>query len=194
MEEKWKKKKKKKVKKKKVKYRRRSLWKKCKERVERFLTADRKEEDVEKKARKSDRRPRARQALAKSGRWLFLFLLFWQNWLCVDAAAEGLQKRTEMMKRMRHQEVVEEVSSTKQSTWRQEPEREAEVPKIIVVSDAVRGTMVDLDGKGLQVKQVEKIPRKWKRPNGAGWTERRKEEKRLKCTLLNGPAWSTEKK
>ena len=41
-EEKWKRKKKKKVKKKKVKYRRRSWWNKCKERIARFLTAERK--------------------------------------------------------------------------------------------------------------------------------------------------------
>ena len=41
---------------------------------------------------------------------------------------------------------------------------------------------------------MEKLPKKWKPPNGADWTEMRKEEKRLKCTLLNGSAWSTEKK
>ena len=77
---------------------------------------------------------------------------------------------------------------------RLEPEREAEVQKIIIVSDAVRSTKVDLDGKGLQEKQMEKFPKKWERPNGVGWTEMRKEEKRLKCTLLNGSAWNTEKK
>ena len=36
-----------------------------------ILVAERKEEDVEKKGRKSDRCPRARHALGKSGRWLF---------------------------------------------------------------------------------------------------------------------------
>ena len=72
-----------------------------------------------------------------------------QNWLCIDAAAGRL-----------------------------EPEGEAEVPKIIVVSDAVRSTEVDLDGEGLQEKQMDKFPKKWKRSNGAGWTEMRKEEKR----------------
>ena len=66
--------------------------------------------------------------------------------------------------------------------------------KIILVSDAIRGTKVDLDGKGLQVKQMEKIPRKWKRPEGDGRTEMRKDEKRFRCTLQNGSAWSTEKK
>ena len=148
----------------------------------------------EEEGRKIDRHPRARQALGKSGRRLLLLLLFGQNWLCVDAAAEGLQRRTEMMKGMRQQEVVEEVGSGRESTWRQEPEGEAEVPKIIIVLGAVRGTKVDLDGKGLQVKQMEKIPRKWKRPKGDDRTEMRREEKRLRCTLLSGSAWSTERK
>ena len=39
-----------------------------------------------------------------------------------------------------------------------------------------------------------KLPRKWKRSKGADWTEMRREEKTLKCTLLNGSAWSTGKK
>ena len=42
--------------------------------------------------------------------------------------------------------------ATTRARGRQEPEGKAEVPKIIVASDAVRGTKVDLDGKGLQVK------------------------------------------
>ena len=66
-------------------------------------------------------------------------------------------------------------------------------PEDLIVSDAVRGTKVDLDGKSLQEEQTGKTPRNWKRSKGA-WTEMRKEEKRLKCTLLNGSAWSTEKK
>ena len=45
-----------------------------------------------------------------------------------------------------------------ESTWRQEPEGEAEVPKIIVVSSAVRGTKVDVDGKGLLVEQIVDLP------------------------------------
>ena len=75
-----------------------------------------------------------------------------------------------------------------------EPEGEAEAPKIIIVSDAVRSTKVDLDGEGLQEKQMDKFPKRWYWPIVAGWTEMRKEEKRLKCTLLDGSAWSTEKK
>ena len=38
------------------------------------------------------------------------------------------------------------------------------------------------------------IPKKWRQPKGADRTEMRKEEKRLKCILLNGSVWSTEKK
>ena len=37
--------------------------------------------------------------------------------------------------------------------WRLEPEEEAEVPEIIIVSDAVEGTFVNLDGKSLQEEQ-----------------------------------------
>ena len=75
-----------KIKKKKVKYRRCSWWKKCKERIARFLTARRKEEEKEKEGRKRDRRPRARQVLEKSGRWLFLLVLLGQSGLSVNAA------------------------------------------------------------------------------------------------------------
>ena len=71
--------------------------------------------------------------------------------------------------------------------------REAEVPEIIFVSDAMEGTLVDLDGKSLQEEQKGRHPRKWE-VKMADWTEMRKGEKRLKCTLLNGSAWSTEKK
>ena len=76
---------------------------------------------------------------------------------------------------------------------RLEPKGEAEVPEIIIVSDAVEGTLVDLDGKSLQEEQKGKHPRKSEWSKGVDWTEMRKEEKRLRCTLLNGSAWSTEK-
>ena len=95
---KWKKKRKKKMKK--VKHRRRSWWKKYCEKMASLFTAGRKEENKGKKDQMKNRRPRARQVLGKSGRWLSLLLLLEQNWLCVNAA-EGLQRRTEMMERMR---------------------------------------------------------------------------------------------
>ena len=51
-----------------MKYRRRSWWKKCKESIASFLTAKRNEEE------KSDKRPRMRQVLGKSGRLFFLLV------------------------------------------------------------------------------------------------------------------------
>ena len=56
------------------------------------------ERGKEREGQKENGRPRDRQV--QSGRWLFLLLLLGQNWLCVNAAAEGLQRRTEMMERM----------------------------------------------------------------------------------------------
>ena len=41
---------------------------------------------------------------------------------------------------------------------------------------------------------MEEIARWWKQPKGEDRTEMKKEEKRLKCTLPKGSAWSTEKK
>ena len=60
------------------------------------------------------------------------------------------------------------------------------------MSDAVEGTLVDLDGKSLREEQKEKHQREWKRSKGVDRTEKRREEKRLKCALLNGSTWSTE--
>ena len=53
-----------------------------------------------------------------------------QNWFCVDAAAGRL-----------------------------EPEGEAEVPEIIVVSDAAEGTFVDLDGESRHERVVSRRER-----------------------------------
>ena len=49
----------------------------------------------EKESRKKARRAKVRQTVEKIGRWLFLLLLLGQSWLCVNAAAEGPQRRTE---------------------------------------------------------------------------------------------------
>ena len=140
-------------------------------------------EDVEKKCSKSDRCPKARHALGKSGRWLFLLLLLGQSWLCIDAAAEELQRRTGMLKSMQQQEVLAEVRSFEESTWRLEPERETEVPEIIIVSDAVKGTKVDLDGRAHQVKRMKEIPKKWRQSKGADRTEMRKEREEIEVDL-----------
>ena len=137
----------------KVKCRRSSGRKKFLERIASFFLAKRKEEEEEKKGRKSDKQPRTRQVLGKFGRLLFLLVLLGQNWLCVNAAAEGLQKRTEMMERWQQQQA--------QVTWS---------------------------------RWVEEISQRWRQPQGEDKTKMKKEGKLLRCTLLNGSAWSTERK
>ena len=77
---------------------------------------------------------------------------------------------------------------------RLESKGEAEVPEIIIVSDAVEGTFENLEGKSLQEEQKGKCQREWKRSKGVDRSEMRKEEKNLRCALLNGSAWSTERK
>ena len=52
----------------------------------------------------------------------------------------------------------EEARKLENGEWRLEPEEEAEVPEIIIVSDAVEGTFVNLDGKRLQEEQKGKVP------------------------------------
>ena len=136
-EKKWKRKKKEKEETK-VKHRRSFWWTVRKEQVSSFFVSERKEEDVKEKGRKRNKNPWAKQVLGKSGRWLFLLSILLQNWLCIDAAAGRL-----------------------------EPKGEAEVPKIIIMSDAVRGITVDLDGRSLQEEQTGTPPRKWKRSKGA---------------------------
>ena len=44
--------------------------------------------------------------------------------------------------------------------WRLEPEGEAEVPEIIIVSDAVEGTPVDLDGESRHEQVEAKLSRR----------------------------------
>ena len=117
-----------------------------------MFTMRRKEDEKEKECRKRDGRSKVRQTLWKSGRWLFLLLLLPENWLCVSAAAEGPQRRTEVMVR------VQQDVQVKGGRW------------------------------------AEEIPQRWRQPKGEDKTEMKKEEKLLRCTLLNGSAWSTEKK
>ena len=50
------------------------------------------------------------------------------------------------------------------------------MPEIIIVSDAVEGTFVDLVGKSLQEEQKERHQRGWKRSKGVGRNEIGKEE------------------
>ena len=71
----------------------------AKERTREPLKSQVKGGEEGKKDRKSDKCNRTRKVLGKSGRLLLLFVLLTQKRLCVDAAAEGVQKRTEMMER-----------------------------------------------------------------------------------------------
>ena len=121
--------------------------------------SERKEEKVKEKGKKRDNSPRAKQLLGRSGRRLSLLLILMQDWFCIDAAVEKL-----------------------------EPQGKAKVREVIIVSDAVEGTFVDLDGKSLREEQKEKHQREWKRSKGVDRTEMRKEG------MLNGSTWSTEKK
>ena len=82
----------------------------------------------------------------------------------------------------------EEARKLENGEWRLEPEGEAEVPEIIIASDAVEGTFVDLVGKCLQEEQKERHQRELKRSKGVGRNEMGKEEKNLRCALLNGSA------
>ena len=85
-------------------------------RIVSLFTAEMKEEKKEKEDRKRNRRPKARQVLVNFGRWLLLVLLVGQNWLCVSAAAEGPQRRTE--------ERMQQVARVKESRWVEEvPQR-----------------------------------------------------------------------
>ena len=64
------------------------------------------------------------------------------------------------VEKMQQQEVLEEVRSREESTWRLEPEGETEVPEIIILSEAVEDTKVDFDGKGHQMKRMTETPKK----------------------------------
>ena len=54
----------------------------------------------------------------------------------------------------------EEATTVVESEWRLEPEGEAEVPEIIIVSDAVEGTFVDLDGESHHEQVETKLSRR----------------------------------
>ena len=80
-------------------------------------------------------------------------MLMAESWLCVNAAAEELQKRTEMMEIWKH-----------------------------------------LEAQGKESRWAEEISQRWKQPKGEDRAEMKKEAELLRCTLLNGSAWSTERK
>ena len=65
----------------------------------------------EKESKRSEKRTKARQTLEKFGKWLFLLFESGQNWLSVNAAAEGPQISTEAMTRMQQEVQI------KDSNW-----------------------------------------------------------------------------
>ena len=67
-----------------------------------------------KEGQKERTTPQDNTSLGQAGKFVIFLLLMAQNWLCV-AAAEGLQKRTEMMERWQNQEV-----QVKESRWAEE--------------------------------------------------------------------------
>ena len=54
----------------------------------------------------------------------------------------------------------EEARKMENGEWRLEPEGDAEVPEIIIVSDAVEGTPVDLDGESRHEQAEAKLSRR----------------------------------
>ena len=54
----------------------------------------------------------------------------------------------------------EEARKMDESEWRLEPEGEAEVPEIIIVSDAVEGTFVELDDESRREQDEAKLSRR----------------------------------
>ena len=101
-----------------------------------------------KKGRERNKCPGTKHFLGRSGRWLFLLLILMQNWFCVDAAARRL-----------------------------EPKGEAEVPEIIIVSDAVEGTFVNLGwSNAFRRSRRESTRESGSGHNGVDRNEMRKED------------------
>ena len=83
----------------------------AKERIASFLAAKLKEEVKGKKGTMSENAPGRDKSWASLEDCFFLMFVA-QSWLCVNAAAEGLQKRTEMMERWQSRGV-----QVKESRW-----------------------------------------------------------------------------
>ena len=63
------------------------------------------------------------------------------------------------------------------SEWRLEPEGEAEVPEISIVSDAVESTKVDFDGKSHREQAEERFSRREREVPSEGGEEIKKSKK-----------------
>ena len=123
--------------KKKVKHRRNLWWTKRKEQFANFLVLERKEEDLEKKGRERNKSFQDETISGKIWKMALPSLDSDAEWFCVDAAAVRL-----------------------------EPQSETEVPEIIIVSDAVESTVVNLHGKSLPEEEKGMHQREWKRSKG----------------------------
>ena len=66
----------------------------------------------------------------------------------------------------------EEARKMEESEWRLESEGEAEVPEIIVVSDVVESTFVDLDGESRREQVEAKILTRRERDTQRGQKEK----------------------
>ena len=62
-----------------------------------------------------------------------------------------------------------------------------------VRTERVLAEAITIDGRK-EWEQKGKYQREWKRSQGVDLNEMRKEENNLRCALLNGSAWSTERK
>ena len=116
-----------------------------------------------KKAEKRNKSPKTKQFLGRSGRWLFLLLILMQNWFCVDAAAGRVEPKVRSGSAGNHCRVGCGGRHFREPGWRKH-------------------------SKGAEGKAPEKVETDKKELTGL-----RKEEVRLRCALLNGSAWSTER-
>ena len=73
-----------------------------------------------------------------------------------------------------------------ESEWRLQPEGEAEVPEIIIVSDAVEGTFVDLDGESRH-ENISLVKDRRQRSFGRWPTKRSRQEYKVSCSRNRQP-------
>ena len=136
------------VKKKKVKYRRKSLWTKCKEKDRKILYGRGKKKMYRRMA------GRVTDVPERDMPWRSL----------EDGSLLLGHKCRRCSGRFAWKDGNDENNAATGSSGRGDQAGETEVPHTIIVSDAVKGTKVDLDGKGHHVKRMKEIPQSWKQP------------------------------
>ena len=79
-------------------------------------------------------------------------------WMYRNERLQGVRKLR------KHEEIAwpdwEEARKMEDGEWRLEPEGEAELPEVVIVSDAVEGTLVHLDGESRHEQLEAKLSRK----------------------------------